>query len=152
MRYRLTRDLQTLTSTCRRKQVQPVALLSETEVDAMLFKTVSAMPGWKTIVFGTRGFKLPDNNSVCAKTADLILCYGDPSETLTNLLDGMDEPPDLMRRNMHNPDRQKQPLTRSANPYSRFWTDVERLRHWRPSLTKGLQIRDEIDMRPKYNV
>lgn len=152
MRYRLTRDISTLTSMCRRKSVQPVALISETEVDALLTKTLSAVPGWKTLIFGQNGFVLPDANKICCATADLVLCYGDPSDVLTSLMDGMDDAPELMRRNMHNAKKQKQQLTTDQNPNGRFWNDVDRLRHWRPSPTRGLQIREQIDMRPKYDV
>jgi hypothetical protein len=152
MRYRLTRDMTTLLSSCRRKNIQPVALLSDTEVDVMLAKLIRAMPGWKTVVFGPQGFNLPNTTSICAETADLILCYGDPSEALTTILESVEHPPELMRRNMMSPGRQRQPLTHSKNPNSQYWSDVDRLRHWRPSPTRGLQIREQIDMRPKFKV
>jgi hypothetical protein len=59
-----------------------------------------------------------------------------------------------LRRKIGYADRLKMPVKTKpgADPYSRFWTDVDRLRHWRPNPTQGLQIRDEVDMRPKFDV
>ena len=91
---------------------------------------------------------------MCAATADVVLCYGTPSERLLELLEAVEKGPELIRRKIGYADRLKMPVKTKpgADPYSRFWTDVDRLRHWRPNPTQGLQIRDEVDMRPKFDV
>lgn len=154
MRYRLTRDMTTIQASCRRKRVAPVALLSDTQIDSQFVRAIRAMPGWKTIVFGgAKGFQLPNNDQICAATADLIVCYGDPSDALHEIVDQLEKPPALIRRNMRNAEKVRMPVrTTKSNPNGRFWTDVDRLTHVRPNPLPGLRIRDEIDLRPQYHL
>lgn len=153
MRYRIMRDVETLGARSKRRMQQPVALITATQASPLLLQMLRKFPGWRTIIFGESGLMVPNADEVCCATADVILCYGEPSEYLTTLLDGQeDRGPELVRRRIELPERLRQPIKKEAAPYSRYWSDVDRLRHSRPNPARGLQIRDQIDMRPQFNV
>lgn len=155
MRYRIVRDMTILGARCQRLRRTPVVLLTNTQATPLMYKMLSKFPGWKVLLFGDseNALHVPDADLICCKTADVILCYGTPSEHLLTKLDEIDDGPELVKRDIGYTDRAFQPVkTRPTDPYSRFWTDVDRLRHWRPNPSPGLNIRDEIDMRPQFRV
>lgn len=154
MRYRITRDMSTLGARCLRQRRQPVALITATQASPLILQMLAKYPGWKSVQFGVEGLAVTDPDSVAANTADVVLCYGTPSERLLEILEAVEKGPELIRRKIGYADRLRMPVKTKGggDPYSRFWTDVDRLRHWRPNPMPGLNIRDEIDMRPKFDV
>lgn len=156
MRYRIMRDVETLGARSKRRMQTPVALLTATQASPLLIQMLRKFPGWKTIMFGEKGLLVSNADEVCCATADVILCYGEPSERLLEMIDEQEDerraPPELVRRRIGHQERLRQPIKKEVAPYSRYWSDVDRLRHDRPNPTRGLQIRDEIDMRPQFRV
>lgn len=153
IRYRLMRDVQSLTSAMRKRGLTAVALITATSAAAPLQRMLTKIPSWRTIVLGPKAINVADPDAVCAKTADFVMCYGTPSDELLTLLESMESPPEILRRNPETPGRERQIIRpRQTNPYSGYEADVTRLSRVRQSPTHGLQVRDEIDMRPKYTV
>jgi hypothetical protein len=152
MKYRITRDVITLSSSTRRRRLVPVALITSTQASPLLLTALATVPGWRTLVFGGTGLNVDNPDLICANTADVILCYGNPSETLTTMLDSQEQPPELIRRNMYAAKTERQALhTKITDPYERYWTDVDRLRKDRVNPEPGLIMR-EIDVRPQFSV
>lgn len=158
MKYRLVRDMHTLGSGCMRRKQLPVALISPTQIQPLAVQLLRSMQGWRKIVLGEGALNMDPGaiNRLCLNTADTILCYGPPSESLSVALDEMENGPELVIRNMEGYGRERQSLLSpeglDGQPYSRFRADVTRLSRVRVSPTRGLQVRDEIDMRPKMDV
>lgn len=152
MRYRIVRDVETLGARCRRLRQQPVALLTATQATPLIISMLKKFPGWRSLVLGERGLDVPNADKICINTADVILCYGEPSEYLLTLLDEQEKGPELVRRKVSNAGRVVQRVHKPVSPYSRYWADVDRLRKDRQNPNPGLNIRDEIDMRPKMDV
>lgn len=152
MRYRLTRDVVTLTGSTRKRLLTPVALITPTQASAPLIQALSVVPGWQTVVFGAQGLNVVDADKICINTADVILCYGDPSDELSSRMEALEHPPELIRRNMH-PARTERQTVRPhiTEPYARYWNDVDRLRKWRPNPEPGLIMR-QVDVRPQFTV
>ena len=157
LRYRIMRDMSTLGAACRKINVRPIALCTSTLAAPTIDLLLRSNQGWKSLLVGQGALAMPneDANRVCLNSANVILCYGNPTASLNDALSGIEEnPPELVVRKLRTDDKEHKPLIKpdDDSPYSRFRTDVERLRHWRPSPTKGLQVRDQIDMRPQFKV
>ena len=155
LRYRITRDLSTLGARNQRLVKKSVALLTQNFASPIIMNMLRKRPGWESIVFGEKGLTIDNAEKICCRTSHVILCYGEPSERLHDLVNELsdtDSPPELVTRKIEKAGKAVQSLVKDSEPYSHFKADVERLSHHRPNPTKGLQIRDEIDMRPQYKL
>lgn len=158
LRQLLFKDLSRLENRCRRNKLTPVVLLTSTSVDAIVVNMLEKRPGFKTLVLGTGFIEAAKPNSVCMATADLILCYGEATETLSKLFDDQaleedsEPPPTMITRSFEPLPKESKRLVKESDPYGQFWSDVERLRRWKPNPNPGLPIRDMLDLRPKYDI
>lgn len=158
LRRMVFRDLSKLEARCRRKNMTPVLLLTSTSVDAVVVNMLEKRPGFKTLVLGKDFIDVSDSNLVALSTADLMLCYGEPSESLDQLFDQYAnrydaEPlPTMLTRSFAAAKKESKRLVSETDPYGKFWSDVERLRRWKPNPNPGLPIREMLDLRPKYDI
>lgn len=72
---------------------------------------------------------------VAARSADMVLCYGNPTDALYEMLDEVDpeDPPQLEVRTFEDPAVHRQKVNidpNSPDPYGVYWQRVNRLRRW----------------------
>lgn len=157
MRYRILRDLEGAGKLARKQNQMPVALLTETMATPLVTRMLPRFYDWGSVRFGRGELEVENPDLVCALSADLVIVYGEETDRLQELLGERDEEkhgpePEIIVRDIKQPVRVKQTIHTEANPYGKFWGDVERLRNWSYLKTHGLQIREMIDMRPKFNL
>ena len=152
-KYRFIRDLEALNRTTTQIQT-PVAIFVDGDESKTLLGTVMQFPRWKTLMVGARGLATEKPMTVCAKTASVVIAYGerDWCSALQDEVNSIENGPDFFRRDMKAVEVERQPMGMEADPNGRFKGDVERLRHWWRTPAVGLQVRDMIDMRPQFRV
>ena len=89
-----------------------------------------------------------------AKTADTVVAFGDLPQPLTNLFDSIKKQGTIHRVKPAplNKREQSMGLSQSEQPYGQYnsYKEALRPRHYAP--TKGVQIREIVDYRPKYHI
>lgn len=148
LRSLLTSDLVRITQQLRTRKSQPVALVCDQHVDRFLAQSLESLPYWRMLRFGKTYLEVENAESVCAKTADVVVCYGKPTERLEELVNGTESLRMIVRDfserktrlRVHRPE---------GNPYGGYVADATRLQRVRPNPTPGMQIRI-LDIRPKF--
>ena len=152
LKQKVLNDLRTIGNTRQKEGKQPVLVMVDKPEVRQLVEAIRRLQNWKLIVLGAPGLLVEKPDTVIFNTCQYLLSYGSIPDGFTGWLYGKEDGPTLLKRVLHKPTKVRQRLVIDTNPYSEYWVDVNRLKHWYPNNTTGLPIRDQVDMRPKFSV
>lgn len=162
IRGHVINDMNRLGSLGRRNQKRLVAVCTDNLASDVAFDFARKIQGWHALRFEKVG--TPNDAAmlvdapyrVAARTADMVVVYGQPTEHMYELLDDVDpdDPPQLEIRDIsHKPDAAPRLAAGDRDPYSAYWQKVERLRRWYKARWDGKPpLREFIRPYPTYNV
>ncbi len=114
-------------------------------------KAARYVQGLSCIVLG-EDFSVPNPNLICANTANFAIMYGKPTDKWFDLMAQVKNEPKLVVREMDKVGEEVRPLSKDSDPYAQYKAIVELVREWWIEPYRGLQVRDQIDIRPHRTI
>jgi hypothetical protein len=162
VRSTVIHDMGRLANLAVRNRKRLVAICTDNIASDVAFEFCGKFQQWRALrVDDTdstldRAFKVAKWALVAAKSADMVICYGEPTDTLNDFLDEIDpeNPPQLEIRRFTPAREGPGPRVKvQDDPYGAYWQKVERLKRWRRAAWDGKPpLRDFIRPYPTYNI
>lgn len=161
---KVLRDMGRLGTLGTRNQTKLIALCTDNAAADIAQRFVGKLMQWEAVRLEAIGspnsdaFRVDKPYQIAARSADMVLCYGTPTDELYDLLDEVDpdDPPQLEIRELKLPHVQGPRVDVTPNkssPYETYWQRVGRLRRWYKAPWNGKPpLRALIRPFPTYNI
>lgn len=154
-------DMMRLGRLAMSNQKKLVAVCTHNIAADVAFQFAPKLVQWEAVRLDEYGspdanaFRINNHFQVAARSCDMVITYGEPTQELNDLLDEVDpdDPPQLETRTfVESPGVPPRINVKPTDPYAAYWQKVERLRRWRRASWDGKPpLRDFIRPFPTYS-